>query len=86
MWYLPEPINDLDLIDRVNRRRQAAMNAEDLVVDDHTECQEIKHVGEIMPHAGVAVFARAFRVEAVGLSDAAGFVVASNQMHAMGVS
>ncbi len=41
------------------------MNAEDLVVDDYTQGEEVKHVGEVMPDVCIAVFARAFSVEAI---------------------
>ena len=39
-----------------------------------------------MPNVGVAVFATAFCVEAVGLRDASRFVVAPDQVHAVRVS
>lgn len=41
------------------------MHAEDLIVDDNAERQEIKHVREISPNIWTAVFARAFCVETV---------------------
>ena len=43
------------------------MDAEDLVVNDHGECEEVEHVREVCPHVRGAVLADAFRVEAVGL-------------------
>lgn len=42
-----------------------AMDAKDLVVDDDTQGQEVKHVGKIVPHIGIAVFPGALGVEAV---------------------
>ena len=62
------------------------MDTEDAVVDDDGEGQEVEHVCEIVPDVCVAVFAVAFRVEAVGLGHAPGFVVASDQVHACGVA
>lgn len=41
------------------------MHAEDLVIDDDTQSEEIKHIGEIMPDIGIAIFSSAFRVETV---------------------
>lgn len=41
------------------------MNAKNLVADDDTQCQKIKHVGKVMPYVGVSVFARTLRVEAI---------------------
>ena len=41
------------------------MYAEDLVIDDDGERQEVEHVGKIVPYIGIAVLARTFRVKAV---------------------
>ncbi len=54
------------------------MNAKDLVVDDDAKCKKIEHVREIVPHVGIAIFARAFRIKAVGLCNASRLVVASD--------
>lgn len=62
------------------------MDAEDLVVDDDAEGEEVEHVREVVPDVGVAVFAIAFGVEAVGLGDATRFVVAADQVYAVGVA
>lgn len=70
MGDLPISVDDFDLVDRVDGRRQASVDAKDLVVDDYTESQEVEHVGEIMPDVGVAVFSGALCVKAVGLGDA----------------
>lgn len=42
-----------------------SMHAEDLVVDDNTQGEEVEHVGKIMPDIGIAVFPRTFGVESV---------------------
>lgn len=55
MRNLSEAVDDLDLVNGVNRRGKAAVDAEDFVVDDHTKRQEVEHIGEVMPDAGVAV-------------------------------
>lgn len=62
------------------------MNAKDLVVDDDAEGKKIEHVRKIVPHIGIAVFARAFRIEAIRLCDAPRLVVASDKMNAVRVS
>lgn len=41
------------------------MDTEYLVVDDHAERQKIKHVGEMMPDIGIAVFPRALGIESI---------------------
>lgn len=81
-----KPVDDFDLINRVDRRRKTAVNAEDLVVDDHAQGKEIEHVGEIVPDIGIAVFACTLRIKSIGLSYAARLVVAADEMNAMGVS
>lgn len=86
MRYLPEPIDNLDLINRVYTRAQPAVHAEDLVVDDDGEGEVVEHVCEVVPDVGVAVFARAFGVEAVGLRYAARFVVAADEVDAVWVA
>lgn len=58
------------------------MNAKDLIVDHHGQREEVEHIREVMPDVRVAVFPRAFGVEAVGLGDAARFVVAADEVDA----
>ncbi len=65
MWYFPISVNDLDLVDGMDGRRKASMYAEDLIVDDHAQGKEIKHVREVMPYICIAIFACAFSVETV---------------------
>ena len=45
------------------------MHAEDLVVDDDGEREEVEHVREVRPHMRRAILAHALRVEAVRLSS-----------------
>lgn len=75
---LPEAIDDLDLVDAVYARTQAAVHAEYLVVDHDGQREEVEHVGEVVPDVGVAVFAVAFGVEAIGLRYASRLVVPSD--------
>lgn len=83
---LAEAVDDLDLVDAVDARAQPAVHAEDLVVDDDGEGEEVEHVGEVVPDVGVAVLAVALGVEAVGLRHPAGLVVAPDQVHARRVA
>ena len=62
------------------------MDTEYLVVDDHTQSEKVEHVCKIVPDIGVAVLAGTLGIKAVRLRHTAGFVVASNQMHSVGVS
>ena len=41
------------------------MHAKDLVIDDHTQRQEVEHVCEVVPHVGIAVLPGALGIKAV---------------------
>ena len=75
MRYFPESVDNLDLIYAMNRRTKAAVDAEDLVIDDTTEREVVEHVGKIVPDGRVAILAAALRVEAVRLRNAARLMV-----------
>jgi hypothetical protein len=62
------------------------MNAEDLVIYDNGECEEVEHVGKVVPDVGVTIFSTAFCVEAVGLRYTTRFVVASDKVYAVWVA
>lgn len=57
MGYFSEAVDDFDLIDGVNRGRQAAVYTEDLIVDYDRQCEEVEHIGKVVPHVRVAIFA-----------------------------
>lgn len=86
MWDLSEAVNDLDLINAMDAGRQTTVDAEDLVIDNAGEGEIVEHVGEVVPDSSVAVLAAAFGVEAVGLSNTARLVVATDQVNAMRVA
>ena len=67
MRHLSEPIDDLDLVYMVYTRTETAVHAENRIVDDDAEGEEIKHVGEVLPDGRGGVFACAFEVKAVCL-------------------
>jgi hypothetical protein len=46
-----------------------SMNTKDLIVDDNTQSEKVEHVCEVVPHVGVPVFPRAFRIKSVRLGD-----------------
>lgn len=86
MGNFAKPVDDFDLINRVNGRRKTAVHTEDLVVDDHAQGQEIKHVGEVVPDISTPIFPCALRIKSVGLSNAARLMVATDEMNTMRVS
>lgn len=86
MWDLTEAVDDLDLVDRVDGGGETAVHAEYLVVDHNAQCEEIEHVGEIVPDVGVAVFPSTLGIEPIRLGHAAGLMISADKVHALGVS
>ena len=80
------PVYGPDLIERLNGRREAAVNAEDLAVDDGREREIVEDFRAVAPDGDGAVFAQALVVEAVDLSDLTRLVVAPNQHDAVRVA
>ena len=86
MRHLLDPVQRPDIVEGVDTRRQAAVQAEDLVVDEGGEREVVEEVGEVFPDVGVAVLAEALVVEAVDLRDLARLVVASQDRDALRVA
>ena len=86
MWYLLYPVQRANVVERVDGWGQAAVKAEDLVVDESGKGEEVEEVGEVFPDVCVAVLSQALVVEAVDLGDLAGFVIASEDGDALGVA
>ena len=86
MWYFPEPVDDLNLVYRMDRWRQPAVDTKDLVIYDNTQRQEVEHIGKVMPDVGIPIFSRTLGIEAVRLCYTSRFVVASDQVDSVGVS
>mmetsp|Transcript_6316 Transcript_6316/g.26154 ORF Transcript_6316/g.26154 Transcript_6316/m.26154 type:complete len:296 (+) Transcript_6316:1482-2369(+) len=73
------------VLQRVQTGAQAAVRAEDLVLDSRRQGQVVEHVGDVLPHVRVAVLAQALVVEAVHLRDLSALVVTPDQEYAVGV-
>ena len=86
MRYLPEAIDDLDLVNAMDAGTQPSVHTEDLIVYHYTQCKEVKHVGEVMPDVRISVLAVAFSIETVGLSDTTRFVVASDEVNSLRIA
>ena len=86
MWYLPEPVDDLDLVDTMDTWAETTVYTEYLVIDDDRQGQVVKHIRKVVPHIGITIFATAFCVEAVRLSYTTGFVIATDEMNSIWVS
>jgi len=62
------------------------MKTKDLVLDERCEREVVKEIGEVLPDAGVTVFAEALIVEAVDLRDLTRLVVSTEDGDALGIT
>jgi len=79
-------IKSSDVIQSINARGEAAMKTEDLVVDQGSEGEVVKEVGEVLPDISVSVFAKTLVVETVDLGDLTGLVISSKNGDSLRVS
>lgn len=86
MGNLLDSIQSSDVIQGVDAGGQAAVETEDLVVDQGGQRKVVEKVGKVLPNVGVSVLSEAFVVEAVNLGNLSGLVVASENGYALGVS
>lgn len=86
MRYFPEAVDDLDLVYGMYRWGKATVDAENLVINDHRQREEVEHIREVMPYIRIAVFSRTFGVESIGLGYAARLMVAANEVDSVGVA
>lgn len=78
-------VNASDLVERVDRRTQPAMHAEDFIIDDCCQSQVVEDGGAISPHVGRSVLAQALVVETVHLRDLSALMVAADQSNSLRV-
>jgi len=86
MGNLLDTVKGSDVVKCVDAGRQATVKAEDLVVDQGGQGEVVEQVGKVFPDIGVAIFPQALIVKPVDLSNLAGFVVATENGNALGVS
>lgn len=75
-----------DVVESVDAWRETSVETEDLIVDKGGKGEVVEEVGEVFPYIGIAILSKALIIEAVDLSDLAGFVVATENGDALGVS
>ena len=75
--YFLDSVEGADVIKRVDARREAAVQTEDLVINQSGEREIVEEVCEEFPYVCIAVLSEAFIVEAVDLCDLARLVVTS---------
>ena len=86
MRNLLNTIQGPDVVQGVDARGQAAVETENLVVDQGGQRKVVEEVGKVLPDVGVAVLPEAFVIEAIDLGNLAGLVVSSKDGYALGVS
>lgn len=86
MRHFLDPIQGTDVIKGINGRAQAAMETENLVIDECGEGKVVEEVGKALPDTRVAVLTQALIVEAVNLCDLAGLVIATKDCDALWVT
>lgn len=79
-------IESSDVVQGIDGWGEAAVEAENLVVDEGGEREIVEEVGEVLPDVGVAVLAEALVVEAVDLGDLAGLVVSTEDGDALWIA
>ena len=83
---LLHPIELPHVVEGVDGRAEAAVEAEYVIIDEGRQGEVVKEVGEELPNVGAAVLANALVVEAVDLRDLPGFVVAAKDEDSVGIS
>jgi len=83
MGHLLYSVESADVVKGINAGRQAAVQAEDLIVDKGGEREVVEKIREGFPHVGISILSEAFIVESVHLSDLAGFVIATENRNAL---
>lgn len=81
-----DAVETTNVVKGIDRWTQAAVQTEDLVLDQRGQREVIEEIGEVLPDVRVAVLAEAFVVEAVDLCNLAGFVVATENGDALWVA
>ena len=74
------------LIESGDGGREAAVHAEDLLVDDGRQADVVEDLRAVLPHANRAVLAQALVVEAVHLGDLTRLVVAAYERDAVRIA
>ena len=77
MRYFHEPVKLFDLIKSVDTWRKSTMEAENTVLDNGREREEVEERSEVLPHISISILSEALIVETVDLGDLLTFVVSS---------
>jgi hypothetical protein len=86
VWNFLYTIEGSDVIKGIDAGGETSVEAEDLVVDKGGEGEVVEEIREILPYVRIAVFAETLIIEPIDLCNLAGFVVATEDGDALGVS
>lgn len=86
MGNLLDSVQCPNIIERVDTRREAAVQTEYLVVDESGKGKIVKEIREEFPHISITILAQALVVETVYLCDLSRLVISSKNGDAVGVS
>jgi hypothetical protein len=81
-----DTIQRSNVVESIDRRAQPTVQTEDLVFNESSEGKVVEEIGEVFPHVGVAIFAKALVVESVDLGDLTGLVIATKDGDTLGVT
>jgi len=71
------------MVQRVNRRRKTTVKTEDLVLNQGSEGEIVKEVGEGFPNVGVSILAETLVIESIDLSNLTRLVVSAEDGNAI---
>eukprot|EP00931_Biecheleriopsis_adriatica_P032421 TRINITY_DN18918_c0_g1_i3.p1 TRINITY_DN18918_c0_g1~~TRINITY_DN18918_c0_g1_i3.p1 ORF type:complete len:187 (+),score=23.58 TRINITY_DN18918_c0_g1_i3:163-723(+) len=83
MWHLLKTLHLLNVINGVERWREASMHADDLILDDCCQWQGIEAIRDRLPRLWTFVCPDAFNEEAVNLCDLPTLMVAAQERDAL---
>jgi hypothetical protein len=75
-------VDSASMVERVDRRREAAVHAKDAVLHQRGHREVVEQVREVFPHVRVAIFAQALVIETVHLRNLSALVVATGESDA----
>jgi hypothetical protein len=75
-----------DVIKGIDAGGETSVQAEYLVIDQGGEGEVVEQIGEVLPYVRIAIFSETFIVEPIDLCDLTGFVVATEDGDALGIS
>lgn len=79
-------VESADLIKGVDRGRETTVDAENLVINDCSQCQIVEDLSAVAPNINRTVLSKALIVKAVDLGDLTRLVVSSDEGNSLGVS